>query len=433
MNRIIVLLACVVIVSGFTVAALANDPRPIVPDVTVINITGDWEATGDLPRQALLISLQGLANKHAANIYLLYPEDHVHAGTKPILDYYRTRHGIRTNTSLSLEDAVRKYRKHLKGYVVWDPTVLPSLMVSFTIAGIEDALVITEAHLPLMKEMGLTPVADLRERFRGKADVEVFQWAYDQYWQRCSRDYLVYLGEFLFEDDSLHAGSENLAFTLADFMSMDDRFFSHFAIVPAGEYGDDRVSVTQALEAAFNGIPSEVPVVTLVDTNGNVRHAITDDRLLRETRRCLTMWHSLQELGGIHNSHAERLLAKELKSRSVETSAKTPTPEIPQAETPPLATEVAPIVEPVAEDHGDDPYIESARCTTCNECTNLNPRMFAYNAEKQAYIADADAGTFRQLVEAAEGCQVSIIHPGKPRNPKEPGLEDLIGRAAEFN
>ena len=27
-----------------------------------------------------------------------------------------------------------------------------------------------------------------------------------------------------------------------------------------------------------------------------------------------------------------------------------------------------------------------------------------------------------QLVEAAESCQVSIIHPGKPRNPKEPGM-----------
>ena len=80
--------------------------------------------------------------------------------------------------------------------MIWDPTVLPSLMVSFTIAGIEDALVVTEAYLPLMKEVGLTPVADLRERFRGKTDVEVFQWAYDQYWPRCSRDYLVYLGEY---------------------------------------------------------------------------------------------------------------------------------------------------------------------------------------------------------------------------------------------
>ena len=58
--------------------------------------------------------------------------------------------------------------------------------------------------------------------------------------------------------------------------------------------------------------------------------------------------------------------------------------------------------------------------------------MFAYNENKQAYIKDPDAGTFRELVEAAEVCQVAVIHPGKPRNPKEPGLEELIERANSF-
>ena len=35
----------------------------------------------------------------------------------------------------------------------------------------------------------------------------------------------------------------------------------------------------------------------------------------------------------------------------------------------------------------------------------------------RAYIKDITAGTYRQLVEAAESCQVAIIHPGQPRNP----------------
>ncbi|MBK6750275.1 MAG: ferredoxin [Acidobacteria bacterium] len=242
---------------------------------------------------------------------------------------------------------------------------------------------------------------------------------------------------FAFEDETLQAGSETLAFTLADFMSMDDRFFGHFAIVPTDESIDVLIPVPKALETVVASMPNEIPVVMLVDSDGCVRRAIVDDRLLRETRRCLTMWHSLQELGGIHNSHAKRLLAKELKSRLAETTAKPQTAEAPPAEaavaSEPVAAVAATNVEPVAEKHGDDPYIESTRCTTCNECTNLNPRMFAYNAEKQAYIADPDACTYRQLVEAAEGCQVSIIHPGKPRNLKEPGIEDLIRRAAEFN
>ena len=80
----------------------------------------------------------------------------------------------------------------------------------------------------------------------------------------------------------------------------------------------------------------------------------------------------------------------------------------------------------------DDPYIETPRCTTCNECTQINDRMFAYNENKQAYVANPDAGSYAQLVEAAESCQVSIIHPGKPRNPAEPGLAELQARAEAF-
>ena len=87
---------------------------------------------------------------------------------------------------------------------------------------------------------------------------------------------------------------------------------------------------------------------------------------------------------------------------------------------------------------GDEPlvleaYIDSARCTTCNECTNLNNKMFAYNADKQAYVKDPKAGTFQQLVVAAERCPVSIIHPGSPLNPREKDLAKWVKRAEKFN
>ena len=58
--------------------------------------------------------------------------------------------------------------------------------------------------------------------------------------------------------------------------------------------------------------------------------------------------------------------------------------------------------------------------------------MFAYNDDMQAYIADPAAGTYRELVEAAETCQVAIIHPGKARNPDEPDLDALLARAEPF-
>ena len=78
-------------------------------------------------------------------------------------------------------------------------------------------------------------------------------------------------------------------------------------------------------------------------------------------------------------------------------------------------------------------YIETARCTSCNECTNLNNRMFAYNADKQAYIKDAKAGSFAELVQAAEKCPAGIIHPGTPLNPGERYLAKWVARAEPFN
>ena len=79
------------------------------------------------------------------------------------------------------------------------------------------------------------------------------------------------------------------------------------------------------------------------------------------------------------------------------------------------------------------PWIDSALCTSCNDCLAINPQVFVYNADKQATIADASAGTFAQLVAAAEKCPARCIHPGTPLNPDEPGLEKLIKRAKKFN
>ncbi|MDH5234395.1 MAG: ferredoxin, partial [Gemmatimonadota bacterium] len=102
------------------------------------------------------------------------------------------------------------------------------------------------------------------------------------------------------------------------------------------------------------------------------------------------------------------------------------------------AAPAAPAKAPAAAPDDDgplsiEPYIDTVQCTTCNECTNLNGRMFAYNDAKQAYIKDPKAGTFQQLVLAAERCPVSIIHPGTPLNPKEKDLPKWIKRAEKFN
>jgi pyruvate-ferredoxin/flavodoxin oxidoreductase len=110
-------------------------------------------------------------------------------------------------------------------------------------------------------------------------------------------------------------------------------------------------------------------------------------------------------------------------------------PPVQASSAPAPAAASAPAAAPASaasESIAIEPYIDSERCTTCNECINLNKKLFAYNANKQAYVKDPKAGTFAQLVQAAEKCPVSAIHPGTPLNPKEKDLEKWLKRAQAF-
>ncbi|HXX06501.1 MAG TPA: hypothetical protein VEJ43_00350 [Pseudolabrys sp.] len=239
-----------------------------------------------------------------------------------------------------------------------------------------------------------------------------------------------------YEDAGQQLASETIAFTLVDFAACDPRCAKYFARVSRANWTADLLPVADFLKREPKDLSEKAPCLLMVDRDNRLQKVIVNDTLIQEARRCIEAWRSLQELGGIHNSHAAKLVEQERKAKT-EQARPAAVPEMVQAgvtaAAPAPATAAAPAtVEAAAEKPSDDPYIETARCTTCNECTQINDKMFAYDSNKQAIIANPDAGTYRQLVEAAENCQVSIIHPGKPRNPNEPGLDELINRAQPF-
>jgi hypothetical protein len=119
--------------------------------------------------------------------------------------------------------ALTRFAQYAKGCVVWDKSVRSSLIVAFTIAGVEDLVVVNADLLPLALKHGLKPVVDLRGVFTGQQDHQIYQWAYDRYWKRCSRDYYVVLGG--------HAGAE-MQPGIADFGVMQRAFFSDLSANP---------------------------------------------------------------------------------------------------------------------------------------------------------------------------------------------------------
>jgi ferredoxin len=252
---------------------------------------------------------------------------------------------------------------------------------------------------------------------------------------------------FEYADESLQRVVEETAFTIADFLLCDKRYGGHFARVPRGRWSAAMIPADEWLVRDPKSVGDAIPYVLAVDPDDVLQRVIVDARLMQMAARCRTFWHRLQEQGGVHNSHAEILLAREkarweqakaneldaLKAAAVVASAPVADGGVAEgaaaASTPSAGAAPAPAAP---ERNPDEAWIETARCPSCDECQTINDKMFKYNDNKQAFITDIKLGTYRQLVEAAEACQVSIIHPGKPWNPNEPGLDELVARAEAF-
>jgi len=163
-------------------------------EACVMVLDDQWTIGEGLEKQAFLISLQGNANRDAANLYFLYPKTWDFNYTSPVFDFYRDKKYYSFRRLSTLEQALQTFKESVKGYVVWDRNVRTSLIVAFTAAGLEDAVVVDESLIPLATSNGLAPIEDLRGIFAGWSDARIYEWAYDRYGGRCSRDFIIWLG-----------------------------------------------------------------------------------------------------------------------------------------------------------------------------------------------------------------------------------------------
>jgi|TARA_B100000315_G_scaffold183738_4_gene172700 ferredoxin len=282
-----------------------------------------------------------------------------------------------------------------------------------------------------------------------------------------------------------------LPFTFVDYSLLMPQLRHHFRPVAPNCRSDDLLPVAEYLALPADQADRSLPFVWAVDAEGLLSKVVVSRALMLACRDRLSYWRTLQELAGVRNRHVELAVEKaqqeeraardaeieelgqehanELEQVRSETAgevmgklaqvlmgmdlasmseATATTPAAAPAGAPAAGTPAAedaeaeleapePEPEPAAPEEEeisfDDPYIDSILCTTCDDCMAINKLLFEYNDNKQAVITDPKAGTFAQLVEAAELCPASCIHPGKPVDPNEPGLDELIARAAAHN
>ncbi len=291
---------------------------------------------------------------------------------------------------------------------------------------------------------------------------------------------------YSYTDADGNSVTSELSFTFADYALLIPGLKGHFGVVPEGSNSDDLVPVAKWLALPADHAQSSVPFIWAVDGNDVMHRLVISRALIMACRDRRNYWRTLQELAGVRSRYVDLAIQKaseeaqaaaateldamreeqveELERVRTETAGEALgrladalvgfdlSAAMPTATGAPVTATAAPAAAPV-EDVGpeaaaepeaapepeeeevsfDDPWIESILCTTCNDCTNLNPLMFVYDDNKQAYIADATAGTYAQLVESAEFCPANCIHPGKPLNKDEPDLDDLMKRAEAYN
>ena len=136
--------------------ATASDPR-----------NEPWNIKGKLAENALLISLQGLANTDAPRVYIDYPADWHFHDFSPVKQFYQSKYGMVFTQLDTPEAALHALKGFALGYVVWDKKVRTSLDVAYTASGVLRAAVVDEDLIPLAEREGLKPLADFRGLFEG--------------------------------------------------------------------------------------------------------------------------------------------------------------------------------------------------------------------------------------------------------------------------
>jgi len=285
---------------------------------------------------------------------------------------------------------------------------------------------------------------------------------------------------------SVHVIDENgdeieldMAFTYADLLALNSSFGQYYTVVDSTIWSDDLIPLSDFISESTEENIGKVPFIWMMDKENCLQKVAVSYPVVIACMERLDNWQFLQENSGINNFHVTKAVeearvkleeehADEIeKLRSeyeaelqnvrneeagnamekltsvllgLDTSAVIPSSGVvpvptSKPETAASSEEVAEEVVEEAEDDlmSSDPYIETALCTSCNECLDINGQIFKYNGDKMAIIADAKAGPFKDIVEAAEKCPVKIIHPGAPLDPNESDLEDLVQRAEKFN
>jgi pyruvate-ferredoxin/flavodoxin oxidoreductase len=264
-------------------------------------------------------------------------------------------------------------------------------------------------------------------------------------------DWPVYSLSYL--DENGGKAAMEVPMTFADFAVTEGRFRKQFRTAPRDAWNENMMPLSEYLELAEEEREGRFPYIWAVNPKKQLIRVIPALPIVRSCEDRRNFWRMLKSLANVQEpaaavtvQPAEQVradFARALAARVSELARpavaveKSVVPRVAAAAPVPLAVPAAPPASaPVQASSGDGyvaPWIESANCTSCDECIGINPKIFAYDSNKHAYVKNPKGGPYKDLVRAAEKCTAQIIHPGTPADPNEKDVDKLLKRAAKYN
>lgn len=205
------------------------------------------------------------------------------------------------------------------------------------------------------------------------------------------------------------------------------------------------IPLAEFLELDTGDREDRYPFVWALDKKNRLMRVMVSADLVRSSEDRRDYWRQLKSLAGIGREVDTESIVAQARADVVQKLTQSLLSLAGSGDTAALidqATVVSPAVSPpaaaatetAAPAAGDyeSVWIETPECDACGECMKINPKVFAYNDNKQAVVINPQGGSFKDIVRAAEKCSVSCIHPGTPFNPNEKDLNKLVKRAEKY-
>ncbi|WKV11416.1 2-oxoacid:acceptor oxidoreductase family protein [Marivirga harenae] len=264
--------------------------------------------------------------------------------------------------------------------------------------------------------------------------------------------------ELKYEENGIQKTME-VPMTFADFAITEGRFRKHFRNVPRNSWNDNMILLTDFLALDESEREDKFPFIWAVNRTGELSRVLVAKPIVESCEERRDFWILLRDLASVKQEDGtatdlESKIRAEvvgkitqklmqlaggngtsipatdqlLKKTAAQPSKTEKNENLEVADSPQPETEAS-----TSKEATSSPWIESDDCTSCDECININSKIFAYNEDKQAYIKDPKGGPYQDLVTAAEKCTAQVIHPGLPADPNAKDMEKWIKRGEKFN